>query len=93
MKNMDKVWKKYDKSMTSLMASMYGQLLMAFMNGTLRMVDYPWLSTHGSYKGLLKMLENCVSVLMGTICDIVLMVRIYEKDMSFIMVRYYDAMV
>ena len=68
-KNMDKVWKKYDKSMTSLMAFMYEQLLMAFMNGTLRMVDYPWLSTHGSYKGLLKMLENCVSVLMGTICD------------------------
>lgn len=69
MKNMDKTWKKYDRSMTSLMALMCGRLLMAFMDGTLRMVDYPWLSTHGSYKGLLKMLKNCVSVLMGTICD------------------------
>lgn len=69
MENMDKVWKTYDKSMTSLMALMCGRLLMAFMNGELRMVGYPWLSTHGSYKGLLKMLENCVSVLMGTICD------------------------
>ena len=39
------------------------------------------------------MLENDVGVHMDTICDIVLMVRIYEKDMSFIMVRYYDAMV
>lgn len=47
MKNMDKVWKKYDKSTTSLMAFMYGQLLMAFMNGTLRMVDYEWTSTCG----------------------------------------------
>ena len=54
---------------------------------------YLWLSTHGSYDGLLMMLENDVGVLMSDICDIVLMVRIYEKDMSFIMGRYYDAMV
>ena len=39
------------------------------------------------------MLENDVGVLMSDICDIVLMVRIYEKDMSFIMGRCYDAMV
>ena len=57
------------------------------------MVIYTWLPTHGLYKGLLIMLENDVGVHMDTICDIVLMVRIYEKDMSFIMVRYYDAMV
>ena len=54
---------------------------------------YLWLSTHGSYDGLLMMLENDVGVLMSDICDLVLMVRIYEKDMSFIMGRYYDAMV
>ena len=47
MKNMDKMWKMYDKSMTSLMALMCGQLLMAFMNGELRMVDYEWTSTCG----------------------------------------------
>lgn len=46
-KNMDKVWKTYDKSMTSLMVLMCGQLLMAFMNGELRMASYLWLSTHG----------------------------------------------
>ena len=46
-KNMDKMWKMYDKSMTSLMALMCGQLLMAFMNGELRMVDYEWTSTCG----------------------------------------------
>lgn len=39
MKNMDKVWIKCDKSMTSLMVLMCGQLLMAFMNGELRMDD------------------------------------------------------
>ena len=38
------------------------------------------------------MLENCVNVLMGTICDIVLMVRIYEKDMWDVIERYYDTM-
>ena len=57
------------------------------------MVVYTWLSTHDFYKGLLMVLENNVSVLMGTICDIVLMVRIYEKDMSFIIGRYYDAII
>ena len=48
---MDKVWKTYDKSMTSLMALMYGRILMAFMDGKLRMdniyghlhmADYMW---------------------------------------------------
>ena len=47
MKIMDKVWKRYDKSMTPLMALMCGQLLMAFMNGELRMASYAWLSTCG----------------------------------------------
>ena len=36
---MEKVWRKYDKSMTSLMVLIYGQLHMAFMNGELRMDD------------------------------------------------------
>lgn len=54
------------------------------------MVVYKRLSTHGSYKGLLMMLENDVNVLMGTICDIVLMVRIYEKDMWNVIERYYS---
>lgn len=57
------------------------------------MDDYKWLSTHGSYKGMLMMLENDVSVLMDTMCDMVLMVKIYEKDMGFIIKRYYDAMI
>ena len=57
------------------------------------MVVYKRLSTHGSYNGLLMLLENCVSVRMGTICNIVLMVKIYEKDMGFIIKRYYDAMI
>lgn len=52
------------------------------------MVNYKWLSTHGSYDGLLMMLENDVGVLMSDICDIVLMVRIYEKDMWDAIVRY-----
>lgn len=47
MKIMDKKWKTYDKSMTPLMALMYGRLLMAFMNGELRMVDYVWVTTCG----------------------------------------------
>lgn len=38
-KNMDKVWKTYDKSMTSLMALMCGILQMAFIHGKLRMDD------------------------------------------------------
>lgn len=57
------------------------------------MVVYTWLSTHGFYKGLLMMLKNDVGVPMGTICDIVLMVRIYEKDMSIIIKRYYGHIV
>ena len=47
MKNMDKVWIKCDKSMTPLMAFMCGQVLMAFMNGELRMASYLWSSTCG----------------------------------------------
>lgn len=39
MKNMDKVWKTYDKSMTSLMALMCGILQMVFIHGRLRMDD------------------------------------------------------
>jgi hypothetical protein len=39
------------------------------------------------------MLENGVSVHMDDMCDIVLMVRIYEKDMWNAIERYYDAMV
>jgi len=48
---MDKVWKTYDKSMTSLMALMCGILQMVFIHGRLRMnyiygrlrmVDYMW---------------------------------------------------
>lgn len=51
MKNMDKVWKTYDKSMTSLMALMCGRLQMVFIHGKLRMdniyghlhmADYMW---------------------------------------------------
>ena len=55
------------------------------------MVVYTWLSTHGSYKGLLMLLENDVSVRMDTICDMVLMVKIYGKNMGIIIVGYYDA--
>lgn len=39
MKIMDKVWKTYDKSMTSLMALMCGILQMVFIHGKLRMDD------------------------------------------------------
>ena len=46
-KIMDKVWKRYDKSMTPLMALMCGQLRMAFTHGKLRMASYLWSSTHG----------------------------------------------
>ena len=51
-KNMDKVWKKYDKSTTSLMVLMCGVLQMVFIHGRLRMDDihgrlhmavYAWL--------------------------------------------------
>ena len=50
-KNMENVWIKCDKSMTSLMVLIYGQLHMAFMcvrlrmdrmHVRLRMVDYIW---------------------------------------------------
>ena len=50
-RNMEKVWIKCDKSMTSLMVLMCGRLLMAFIHGRLRMddihgrlhmVDYMW---------------------------------------------------
>ena len=36
------------------------------------------------------MLKNCVSVLTGAMCDMVLMVEIYEKDIGVIKGRYYD---
>ena len=36
---MDKVWKRYDKSMTPLMALMCGILQMVFIHGRLRMDD------------------------------------------------------
>lgn len=39
------------------------------------------------------MLENDVSVFMGTICDMVLMVEIYEKDMWDVIERYYSHMI
>lgn len=51
MKIMEKVWKTYGKSMTSLMALMCGRLQMVFIHGRLRMnyiygrlrmVDYMW---------------------------------------------------
>lgn len=57
------------------------------------MVVYTCLSTHGSYKGLLMLLENDVSVLMDAICDMVLMVEIYEKDMWDVIERYYSHMI
>lgn len=50
-KNMEKMWKTYDKSMTSLMALTCGILQMVFIHGKLRMddihgrlhmVDYMW---------------------------------------------------
>lgn len=51
MRNMDKAWKTYDKSMTPLMALICGHLQMVFIHGRLRMgdihgrlhmVDYMW---------------------------------------------------
>ena len=39
------------------------------------------------------MLENDVSVLMDDICDMILMVEIYEKDMWDVIERYYSHMV
>ena len=52
-KIMDNLWKRYDKSMTPLMALMCGVLQMVFIHGKLRMdniyghlhmVDYTWYS-------------------------------------------------
>ena len=54
---------------------------------------YAWSTIRGAYVGMLMMLENNVSVLMGTIYDMVLMVEIYEKDMWDVIKRYYDAMI
>lgn len=56
-KNMDKVWKTYDKSMTSLMALMCGRLLMAFMNGELRMAGYVWSTTNGYLR--MTLIKDC----------------------------------
>lgn len=39
------------------------------------------------------MLKNDVNVRMNAIYDTVLMVKIYEKDMSFIIERYYSHMI
>ena len=39
------------------------------------------------------MLENDVGVHMDTICDMVLMVKIYEKDMWDVVERYYGHMI
>lgn len=39
------------------------------------------------------MLENDVSVLMDAICDMVLMVKICEKDMWDVIERYYSHMI
>lgn len=36
------------------------------------------------------MLENDVSVLMDAIYDMILMIKIYEKDRGVIIVKYYD---
>lgn len=49
---------------------------------------YKWSTTCGAYVGILMMLENDVIVLMDAICDMVLMVKIYEKDMGVIIVKY-----
>lgn len=38
------------------------------------------------------MLENDVNVLMDTMCDMALTVKIYEKDMGVIIMKYYDTM-
>lgn len=38
------------------------------------------------------MLENDVNVCVEVICNMVLMVEIYEKDMWDVIERYYDAM-
>lgn len=38
------------------------------------------------------MLENDVDVCVDSIYDMALMVKIYEKDMGIIIVKYYDTM-
>ena len=59
-KIMENVWITYDKSMTSLMAFMCGQVLMAFMNGELRMASYLWSSTCGYLRmALIKECYRC----------------------------------
>ena len=60
MKIMDTVWKKCDKSMTSLMVFICGRLLVAFMNGELRMASYLWSSTYGYLRmALIKECYRC----------------------------------
>lgn len=70
MKNMDKIWRKYDKSMTPLMALMYGGLQMLFIHGRLRMdnihgrlhmVNYTWyLFRHvNDVRKLCKYMHGC----------------------------------
>lgn len=39
------------------------------------------------------MLENDVNVCVEVICDMVLMAEIHEKDMGFIIERYYSHMI
>ena len=56
-KNMDKVWIKYDKSMTPLMALICGRLPMAFMRGKLLMANYLWSSTHGHLR--MALIKEC----------------------------------
>ena len=59
-KIMENVWITYDKSMTSLMAFMCGQVLMAFMNGELRMASYLWSSICGYLRmALIKECYRC----------------------------------
>ena len=59
-KIMENVWITYDKRMTSLMAFMCGQVLMAFMNGELRMASYLWSSTCGYLRmALIKECYRC----------------------------------
>ena len=87
----EKVWQKYDIiNGVHVWTATHGFYEWRATHGELLMVVYKWLSTHGSYNGLLKMLRNYVDVYVGTMCDMVLMVEIYEKDMGFIIVKYYD---
>ena len=56
-KNMDKAWTKYDKSMTPLMVLICGQLRMVFMNDELRMASYLWSSTNGCLR--MALIKDC----------------------------------